>query len=77
MPKQNEKIDYVVTESREIAGTWRQAGEPLSMTERQAKYYLPPYGSGLAPADDQGTKPAGDGAAKAAAGAAKPGKSSA
>ncbi|AUQ89401.1 MULTISPECIES: hypothetical protein [Phaeobacter] len=46
----NEKTalaDYEVMQDREIGGVFRSKGEVLPMTARQAKYYLPPYGSGL------------------------------
>lgn len=39
--------DYEVTEARFIGGHHRKAGEPVQMTERAAKYYVAPYGSGL------------------------------
>ncbi|MBR9651914.1 hypothetical protein [Thalassovita aquimarina] len=49
--------DYEVTQGREIAGAYREAGETVSLTPAQAKYYLPPCGSGLKPA---GGAPSGD-----------------
>ena len=39
--------DYEVTAERFIAGQHRKVGEPVQMTERAAKYYVAPYGSGL------------------------------
>ena len=39
--------DYEVTEARFIGGQHRKVGEPVQMTERAAKYYLAPYGTGL------------------------------
>ncbi|KPD11563.1 hypothetical protein [Phaeobacter sp. 11ANDIMAR09] len=57
--------DYEVTQAREIGGVFRSKGEVLPMTVQQAKYYLPPYGSGLKPV-------AGKGAAKPKADDAKP-----
>jgi len=66
--------DYEVTEARFIGGQHRKVGEPVQMTERAAKYYVAPYGTGLkavapnaAPVDDKPvekqrskTKPAAD-----------------
>jgi hypothetical protein len=43
----NELIDYEVTQARFIAGQHRKIGDPVRMTERAAKYYIAPYGSGL------------------------------
>lgn len=42
--------DYEVTEARFIGGQHRKVGEPVQMTERAAKYYVAPYGTGLKPA---------------------------
>lgn len=39
--------EYEVTAAREIMGAHRAMGETVTMTPAQAKYYLPPYGSGL------------------------------
>ena len=39
--------DYEVTHPRSIGGVFRALGETVSMTARQAKYYVAPYGSGL------------------------------
>ena len=39
--------DYEVTAARFIGGQHRKVGEPVQMTERAAKYYLAPYGTGL------------------------------
>jgi hypothetical protein len=39
--------DYEVTAARFIGGQHRKVGEPVQMTERAAKYYVAPYGSGL------------------------------
>lgn len=39
--------DYEVTEDRFIAGQHRKVGDPVQMTERAAKYYTAPYGTGL------------------------------
>ena len=41
------RVDYIVTQTRQIAGQHRKEGEMISMSPAQAKYYLPPYGSGL------------------------------
>lgn len=41
--------DYEVTETRFIGGQHRKVGEPVQMTERAAKYYVAPYGTGLKP----------------------------
>ena len=40
---------YEVTCAREIDGQYRAVGDIIAMTPAQAKYYLPPYGSGLKP----------------------------
>ena len=40
--------EYEVTTAREIGGQLRQKGEIVTLVPAQAKYYLPPYGSGLA-----------------------------
>lgn len=40
-------VDYDVMEARPINGQWRDVGETVSLTERQAMYFLPPYGQGL------------------------------
>lgn len=45
--KQTAPADYEVVQSREIGGRWRDAGERLQMLPLQAKYYLPPHGTGL------------------------------
>jgi hypothetical protein len=34
-------------QAREILGVWREEGEVVSMSPRQAQYYLQPYGWGL------------------------------
>lgn len=39
--------DYEVTQAREIGGVHRTVGEIVTLTPLQAKYYLPPYGTGL------------------------------
>lgn len=53
--------DYEVTQSREIGGAYRAAGETITMMPVQAKYYLPPYGTGLkAAATKAPTKPKAD-----------------
>ncbi|WOI34774.1 hypothetical protein R1T40_08620 [Tritonibacter scottomollicae] len=39
--------DYEVTQAREIGGVHRAVGETVTLTPLQAKYYLPPYGTGL------------------------------
>lgn len=46
-PKTTAPAEYEVMQSREIAGLYRKKGETVFLTLRQAKYYLPPYGSGL------------------------------
>lgn len=38
---------YRVTEARFILGQWRKPDEILNLMPQQAKYYLPPMGSGL------------------------------
>lgn len=40
-------MEYRVTQARELYGAWREKGDVLSLTQEQAKYYLPPYGTGL------------------------------
>jgi hypothetical protein len=49
--------DYEVTRAREINGVWRKIGERVPLTEAQAKYYLPPMGSGLKPVAAKPEKP--------------------
>ncbi|WP_407496905.1 hypothetical protein [Pseudooceanicola sp. MF1-13] len=39
--------NYEVTEARFIGGQHRKVGDPVQMTERAAKYYVAPYGTGL------------------------------
>ena len=39
--------NYEVTEARFIAGQHRKVGDTVQMTERAAKYYVAPYGTGL------------------------------
>ena len=39
--------EYEVTTAREIGGRHRKLGEILTLAPGQAKYYLPPYGTGL------------------------------
>jgi hypothetical protein len=51
--KKIEPVDYEVTKAREIQGVHRAVGETVSMTPRQAKYYLPPHGAGLKLAGDK------------------------
>jgi len=41
--------DYEVNEARFIAGQHRKVGDPVRMTERAAKYYVAPNGTGLKP----------------------------
>ncbi|MBQ4826557.1 hypothetical protein J4729_18700 [Leisingera sp. HS039] len=66
--KKTALADYEVTQAREIGGVFRGKGEVLPMTARQAKYYLPPYGSGLKPvAGKSASKPKADDAKPAAA----------
>ncbi len=73
--------DYEVTTAREIGGVHRAVGETVTMTPRQAKYYLPPHGAGLKPVVAKGDakpKPVAEKpAAKADRPAAKPDKSDA
>ncbi|KIC42239.1 hypothetical protein RA27_02290 [Ruegeria sp. ANG-R] len=45
--KKPTKVDYEVVEARHIDGQWREEGETIQMTERQAQYYMPPHGTGL------------------------------
>lgn len=49
MADQNTTVsaDYEVTQAREIGGVHRALGEVVTLTPLQAKYYLPPYGTGL------------------------------
>lgn len=63
--------DYEVTTAREIGGLHRAKGEIIPMTPAQAKYYLPPYGTGLKPvAVKAAAKPKPDAAADAKSGKA-------
>lgn len=61
--------DYEVTTTREIGGLHRAKGEIIPMTPAQAKYYLPPCGTGLKPVTVKAAKTKPD-----AAGDANPGK---
>lgn len=47
MKENNGKVEYEVTCAREIAGQFRKVGDRIHMTPLEAKYYLPPHGSGL------------------------------
>ena len=40
-------VEYEVVQAREVLGVWRKEGEVVSMSPRQAQYYLQPYGWGL------------------------------
>ncbi len=40
-------VEYEVVQAREILGVWRDVEDVVSLSERQAQYYLPPYGEGL------------------------------
>ncbi|TRD16965.1 hypothetical protein [Palleronia caenipelagi] len=46
---QTAPAEYEVVQAREIGGVYREAGETVALTPRQAQYYLPPYGAGLTP----------------------------
>jgi hypothetical protein len=48
MASTEDVMEFVVTQTREIAGQWREKNARVFMTEQAAKYYLPPCGSGLA-----------------------------
>jgi hypothetical protein len=63
--------DYEVTEARFIGGQHRKVGEPVQMTERAAKYYVAPYGTGLKPAAPSRAQPAAKAEAKPAEKVAK------
>lgn len=39
--------EYEATQARFIGGQHRAVGDPVKMTERAAKYYMEPNGSGL------------------------------
>jgi len=39
--------DYEVTTAREIGGVYCGVGQVVTLTPQQAKYYLPPCGTGL------------------------------
>jgi hypothetical protein len=43
----SEPVDYEVMQAREIQDVWRAVGETVTLQPKAAKYYLPPYGSGL------------------------------
>lgn len=40
---------YVVRIACEVAGAWRKPGVPFPLTDEQARYLAPPYGSAVAP----------------------------
>lgn len=42
-----EQKKYEVTKARYIAGLYCKVGDPVTMSAKAAKYYLPPYGTGL------------------------------
>ncbi|WP_068305292.1 hypothetical protein [Pararhodobacter sp. CCB-MM2] len=42
-----QKVDFEVTIARQINGAWCEAGTRVSLFPAQAKYYLPPFGTGL------------------------------
>lgn len=63
--------DYEVTEERFIGGQHRKVGEPVQMTERAAKYYVAPYGTGLKPATPLRAQPVTQAETKPANKAAK------
>lgn len=67
----DELKDYKVTETRFIGGHHRVVGEPIQMSERAAKYYVAPYGTGLKLASPAAGQPAGKTDAKPANKAAK------
>lgn len=48
MANTKDVMEFVVTQTREIAGQWREKNARVLLSEQAAKYYLPPYGSGLA-----------------------------
>jgi hypothetical protein len=63
--------DYEVTEARFIGGQHRKVGEPVQITERAAKYYVAPYGTGLKPAAPLRAQPVAQAESKPADKAAK------
>lgn len=63
--------DYEVTEARFIGGQHRKVGEPVQITERAAKYYVAPYGTGLKPAAPLRAQPVTQAESKPADKAAK------
>lgn len=54
--KENTTADYEVTQAREVAGQYRQVGDTVALTKRQAQYYLPPHGAGLVLAGQNGKR---------------------
>lgn len=64
--------EYEVTKAREIGGMHRAVGEIVTLTPRAAKYYLPPYGTGLKPIGAKGAPKPKPVAEKPAAKAEKP-----
>ena len=64
--------EYEVTTAREIGGEHRAVGEIVTLTPRAAKYYLPPYGTGLKPVAAKGAAKAKPVAEKSAAKAEQP-----
>lgn len=47
--KKTALAEYKVLQAREIDKSFRGAGETVMLSPQQAKYYLPPLGSGLEP----------------------------
>ncbi|MGP4725561.1 hypothetical protein ACSV5S_12865 [Agrobacterium deltaense] len=50
--------NYTVRTGCEIAGRWREAGEPIQLSADQARELAPPFGDVVSPIDEKGKEDA-------------------
>ena len=50
--------NYTVRTGCEIAGRWRNAGEPIQLSADQARVLAPPFGDVVSPIDEKGKEDA-------------------
>lgn len=50
--------NYTVRTGCEIAGRWRNAGEPIQLSADQARELAPPFGDVVSPIDEKGKEDA-------------------
>lgn len=50
--------NYTVRTGCEIAGRWRDAGEPIQLSADQARELAPPFGDVVSPIDEKGKEDA-------------------